>query len=456
MMLSVLWNILIFVLVISVLVGFHEWGHFLVARLCGIKVLRFSIGFGKPLFTYRNKHDTEYVVSMLPFGGYVKMLDETEGPVAESEKQFAFNTQPLWKRFSVVFAGPMFNFILAIFAYWIMFMVGIKDLAPIIGDVTPASIASQAGLISGDEIVQIENQSIKTFSDVQFALVDHMGEKGNLKIAVKHGNNAITWHTLNLANWHVNSLQPNLLDSLGIQPNEPPIPTVISQVIAGSGAENAGIQTNDKILAIDGKNVQSWQDMLKIIQAYPKDKPLTVKLTVLRNQNMLVIPVVATLKDNAGVAAWTLGIYSEPVQISGKYLRLDQAGPLQAFSKALHKTWDATALTLVTLGKLVTGHVSVQSLSGPVGIAQAAGQSASIGISYLLQFVALISVSLGVLNLLPIPVLDGGHLLYFIIEGIRGKPLSETARLNGIRIGFILLLLLMAVALFNDMHRLFV
>ncbi len=453
MMSSILSSIFFFIVALGTLIAFHEFGHYWVARRVGVKVLRFSIGFGPSLFTWKRGVDnTEYVLAAVPLGGYVKMLDEREGPVEPSEQGRAFNRQRLRHRFAIVIAGPLFNFIFAIVAYWLVFMLGITSLKPIVADVIPQSMAAVGGFKAGDELLSIADKQITTWENLVFVILEK-GLKGeHLDVQVKDEQGNVAQRSLALAGIADKLDQGNLLHHIGIRPMRPQIPAIIGQIEANSPAEQAGLQEGDRILNAAGNTVSNWEDLVKQIQAHP-ERDLALELE--RNGQRLSIAVrpVATQRDKLTVGR--IGAGPRQPEVPDSMLAIQKFNVVDAFPVALEKTWDMSALTLRMLGKMLVGEVSMNNLSGPVSIAQYAGYSASIGLVAFLSFLALISISLGVLNLLPIPVLDGGHLFYFIAEGLRGKPLSDEVQLAGQRVGLTMILGLMIFALYNDFVRLF-
>jgi regulator of sigma E protease len=451
---SVLYSVLAFIVAIGVLVTVHEFGHFWVARRLGVKVLRFSIGFGQPLWKRTFGPDaTELVVASIPLGGYVKMLDEREGEVAAAELPRAFNRQPLRTRVAVVAAGPLFNFLFAIVAYWMMFVVGVPGLRPLVGDVVPGSYAAMAGIASGDEIVAVGNTPTPTWEGTVLALLDaSLAESGSVALTVRDplGDERHLQVQFDTSNELLQA--GGVLENFGLEPWRPP--AVIDRLVAGGAGERAGLLPGDRIVRADGVPVSSWEQWVD----YVRDRPeRAIRLQVVRDAREVTLDLVpdsVTEKDE------TIGRIGAYVRLPGDEQRATMRvvvryGPLQALPEALGKTWGVTTLTLRTLWKMVTGKASVESLSGPISIAQYAGQSAAIGLATFLGFLGIVSVSLGVLNLLPVPVLDGGHLLFYLLELIKGSPVSEAAQLLGQRIGIALLLALMSLAFYNDLVRLF-
>lgn len=452
-MTSVLFSILAFLVAISVLIAIHEFGHFWVAKKLGVKVLRYSIGFGKPIWKKTAGADnTEYVIASLPLGGYVKMLDEREGEVSEEEKHRAFNRQPVSKRFAIVFAGPAFNFIFAIFAYWLMFIIGVTGVKPIVGEIEAGSPAALAGLRTGQEIVAINEKPTPIWDVAIQTIVPALVDREPLDIEVRSQDGYTHNVTLDLRETD-SELEPGeLFKALGFKPWRPVILPVIGTVVAESPAERAGLLVEDKIVALDAKPISEWGELVEYVAARP-DSDLRVTVSRQgREQTILLHTASATVNDKVvgrmGIGPKEIGQYPEDMKILYRYSLLDSVG------QSLGQTWDNTILTLKMIGKILVGEVSLRNLSGPINIAVYAGYSASAGFARFMDFLAIVSISLGVLNLLPIPILDGGHLMYYVVEIIKGRPVSDAAMEVGQRIGIALLLMLMSVAFYNDILRL--
>lgn len=445
-------TLLYFLLALLLLVTVHEYGHFQVARWCGVKVLRFSFGFGKILARWHDKRGTEYAWSLFPLGGYVKMLDESEGDVAENERHLAFNNQSVWKRIAIVLAGPAFNFIFAFFALWLVLVIGMQSLAPMIDSVKPDSIAAKAGLTSKEEIIELNHIKINSWRDFQYAMMPLVGSNETVHLIVKSlVDGTMRDVTLPLSEWKLDDKKPDPLKSLGIEPFIPSLPPIVGEVIADSPAAKAGLHTEDEILSVDGKSFDDWLFLVDYVQAHP-DTVLTLQIK--RKGIVQNLSVHTGSHDHKGKNEGFLGVRSQKVKWPEHWLRLERQGPVAALGTALTQTVQLTGTTFVLMGRLVTGKLGLNSISGPVGIAQGAGDSGRGGLASYLFFLALVSISLGALNLLPIPMLDGGHLLYYVLELISGKPVSDGLKSMGAYVGLVLLFALMFIALTNDIARL--
>ncbi|MCW9024395.1 MAG: RIP metalloprotease RseP [Gammaproteobacteria bacterium] len=448
-MFDVLFTIISFLVAISVLIAIHEFGHFWVAKKAGVKILRYSIGFGKPLWIKRFGEDqTEFVLASLPLGGFVKMLDGREGDVPEAEAHRAFDKQPLSKRFAIVFAGPLFNFLFAIFAYWLVFVVGITGVKPVVGDVEPDTPAAQAGFQSGMEIIQIENKLTPIWDVALETLLPVMVDHGSVKVTLAESEGQQFETQLNLQNTEQELEPGNIFKILGFTPLRPSLKPVVGGIIDEYPAQKAGLLENDHIIMINNEAIYSWEQLVEVVSSSP-DTSLSLRVRRAEQEIDLTVHTRADIRDGKEVGL--LGI--RPF-ISNDNRVVYRYGALEAIQKSLEKTWNNTTLTLKMLGKIITGEVSIKNLSGPVNIAVYAGHSASAGFSRFFDFLAIVSISLGILNLLPIPVLDGGHLMYYVIEGIKGSPVSEKTEIIGQQIGIAILVLLMSMALYNDLVRL--
>lgn len=445
-------TLLYFLLALLLLVLIHEYGHFQVARWCGVKVLRFSFGFGKVLARWRDKKGTEYAWSLFPLGGYVKMLDESEGEVEEKERHLAFNNQPVLARIAIVVAGPLFNFIFAFIALWLVLVIGMYSLAPMIESVRPNSVAAKAGLTAKEEIIALNDIKINSWRDFQYTMMPLVGSQETVSVTVKSlvdGRQRTV--LLPLAQWTLDDKKPDPLKSLGIEPFIPTIPAVIGDVVPDSPAEKAGLHIGDKILSVDGKSFDDWMFLVDYVRQHPATR---LDLQINRGGSIQTITVLTGSQTNQNKTEGFIGVRSQKVDWPAHWLRLERQGPITAIGTAFKQTIHLTGTTFVLMGRLVTGKLGLNSISGPVGIAQGAGDSGRSGLVSYLFFLALVSISLGALNLLPIPMLDGGHLLYYVLEIIRRKPLSDGVKSIGLYIGLFLLVALMFVALTNDISRL--
>lgn len=451
---DIIQNILAFIFAIGVLVTIHEFGHFWVAKKLGVKILRFSVGFGRPLWTKKLGQDqTEFTIASIPLGGYVKMLDEREGVVAPYQRHRAFNTQPVLSRIAVVIAGPLFNFLFAILAYWIMFIVGITGLKPLIGEVTENSPAASAGIQKGDEILAVDDELTPTWSSFIEQCIKKIIAGQPLELRIKDTQGAERSLALDISSIHINDLsEGDLLGEMGLAPERHLLPAVIDQVVSGSAAEKAGLHSGDKILSADDQPISSWSDWVAFVQARPDQE---IKTTILRADQIMEIRLTPVRYQQGDQVIGRIGAKVLPEKLDEAYIGIEKFTPMAAMIHGFKKTWDMSVLTLKLMGKMLIGEASIKNLSGPISIAQYAGQSAGIGLAAFLSFLAIVSVSLGVLNLLPIPILDGGHLLYYLIELVIGKPVSETVQIVGQNIGILLLVAMMSVAFYNDIIRLF-
>lgn len=454
---DVIQSILSLILTLGILVTIHEFGHYWVAKKCGVKVLRFSVGFGKPLYSWTNKDGTEFAIASIPLGGYVKMLDEREGPVAKEEISKAFSQKTVSQRIAIASAGPVANFMFAIFAYWIMFLSGFNVLVPTIGSVEEDSIAERAGLRSGYEIVSVDQTETLGWHSVSMSLINRIGDTGQIEIMASPapGINKQLF-ILDVQNWMLNKEPRELISDLGINPYKPEIPAILGQVLQDSPAELGGLKAGDKIIRAAGQRIDTWFDLVDVIKVSPEK---SIHLDVLRvidgSETVINFNLTPSLHhDDQGRAIGKLGIGVAPFTYPEDMIRNVSYGPLDASVEATIRVWSDTKMTLIAIKKMILGLISLDNLSGPITIAQVASESISSGSEAFLSFLALLSVSLGVLNLLPIPVLDGGHILFYVLEGLRGKPLAEKWQMLGIKIGISFVLVLMSLAFYNDVMRL--
>jgi regulator of sigma E protease len=446
-------TVIAFIVALGVLIVVHEYGHYIVARLCRVKVLRFSVGFGRPLATWRLGPDrTEWSIAAIPFGGYVKMLDEREGEVPAAELHRAFNRQSVWKRFAIVVAGPLFNFAFAILVYAGLFMYGLPEARPILGEPAAGSVAAQAGLHAGDTVRSIDGEAISTWQELRWRVLQAALQREAVKIESVNERGHLTTTTLDLRGFPANEVESDALERVGLRLYRPPLPPLLGQVVAGGPADKAGLAAGDRVVRADGQPIETWEAFVNVVRSHP-GTPL--KLTVERAGTTRTLEVVPEAMNAGTTRIGRIGAGArQPEGYADKLLVRVQSGPLEALARGAAKTWDIAVFSLKMLGKMLVGEVSWRHLSGPVTIADFAGQSAQMGwISYV-TFLALISISLGVLNLLPIPLLDGGHLMYYAIEIVKGRPVSERFMELGQRVGLALLLVMMAFAFYNDLNRL--
>lgn len=446
-----------FIVALGILVAVHEFGHFWVARKLGVKVLKFSIGFGRPLWSRRAGRDsTEYVIATIPLGGYVKMLDETEeseGSIPVHELPRAFNRQPLWKRTAIVLAGPAFNFLFAILAYWIVFSMGIDGIKPVVGRVAENSIAADGGFQVGDEITAIDGRPNRSWDEHRLYLFNQAFGKRKISAQVNDTSGERQERYIDLSRLSLSEIDPGLMErGIGLYGYVPEIPTRVGAVEADSPAALAGLETGDEILSIDGEPLSDWEDMVKLVQRRP-GKVTAFKL--LRNGEELVLSIVPERITQGERTFGRIGIRPAPITLPEEMLVRVRYGPLEAVGSSVENVWIMSSLTLKMLWKILQLEVSAKNISGPLTIAQYAGQTVRIGVDRFLLFLAVVSISLGVINLLPIPLLDGGHLLYYAIELVTGGPVSKNVMLWGQQIGIVALFGLMSLAFYNDIVRLF-
>ncbi len=450
---NLLHTIAAFVVALGALIIVHEYGHYLVARVCGIKVLRFSIGFGTPLWKRRLGRDgTEWVVAVVPLGGYVKMLDEREGEVAQHELGRAFNRQSVWRRYAVVIAGPLANFLFAILLYWMLFMQGVQEARPVLAQPLPNTPAASAGFQSGETIRAINGEPVTSWQDVRWRMLQLALERAQVRVEVLSRSNELDWRTIDLSPFDAEQLEGDTLALIGLKLYRPQISPVIGQIVPGSVAEQAGLAVGDRILAANAKPILSWDELVEQVRKHPGRE---LRLTFQRGDERRELALVPEAAQQNGSAIGRIGAAAKlDREAMDKLVTVVRYGTASALVKAVEKTWDTSVFSLRMLGRMLIGQVSWKNLSGPVTIADYAGQSAQLGIVSYLNFLALISISLGVLNLLPIPLLDGGHLMYYTVEIFKGSPVSDRTMEVGQKLGLALLLVLMAFAFYNDINRL--
>ena len=445
-------TLLAFIGAIALLVVFHELGHYWVARRCGVKVLRFSLGFGKIIYSKRFANsNTEWVISAVPLGGYVKMLDEREEEVAPQELQYAFNRKPVLQRMAIVVAGPLANFLLAIVLYWGLFVHGVPGLKPMLGDVPPGTPAAIAQLQSGETIISLNGDAIPSWQELHWSLLRLALKRGEVKIETQSASGTPLFHVLDMSGLEAKDMDGDFLDKLGLHLYQPVVLPVIGSVAENSVAQRAGLQQGDQILRVNGATPLQWMDVVEVIRTHPGQ---AMQMDVQRGAATLSIAVIPQAVTEAGKTVGKIGAGPKVDEVAWKAMFTEVSyGPLEALTQSLRKTWETSAISLQMMGKMILGEVSLKNLSGPITIADYAGQSAKMGMVAYISFLALISISLGVLNLLPIPLLDGGHLLYYVAEWIKGSPVSELAWEIGQKIGMALLGTLMIFAIYNDINR---
>ncbi|HAU5566227.1 TPA: sigma E protease regulator RseP [Serratia fonticola] len=449
-MLSILWSFVAFIVALGVLITVHEFGHFWVARRCGVKVERFSIGFGKALWRHSDRQGTEYVIALIPLGGYVKMLDERVESVPAELRHQAFNNKTVLQRASIIAAGPIANFIFAVFAYWVVFIHGVPGVRPVVGEILNGSVAAEAQITSGMELKAVDGIETPDWDAVRMALIGKIGDSSTTLTVSQFGEDATQQKQVDLREWQFEPDKQDPVVALGIRPRGPQIETTLAEVQANSPASAAGLQAGDRIVKVDGQPLTQWQAFAAQVRDNPRKN---MALDVERNGELVALTLTPEAKPGNEAEGFA-GVIPRVIPLPDEYKTVRQYGPFAAIGEASVKTWQLMKLTVSMLGKLITGDVKLNNLSGPISIAQGAGLSAEYGVIYYLMFLALISVNLGIINLFPLPVLDGGHLLFLAIEKIKGGPVSERVQDFSYRIGSILLVLLMGLALFNDFSRL--
>jgi regulator of sigma E protease len=443
-----------FVVALGCLIVVHEFGHYIAARACAVKVLRFSVGFGRPLWMRRYGRDaTEWVIAAFPLGGYVKMLDEREGQVAREDLARAFNRQSVGRRVVIVAAGPAANFLLAVLLYWGLFMHGVPGLKPVLGEPPAGTLAHHSGFAAGDVLARIGDEPVATWQDARWFLLQHAVQKSTVAVTVLRASGGTDTRQLDLSGLTTADLDSDFLRALGLTRYQPPLKPVIGEVVSGGAAQGAGLKAGDEIVAISNQRIESWDQVVQIVRAHPG-----AQLVIEVRRGGALQPAIAVSPETVVEGGREIGrIGTAPLvdrsALTGMIVEV-RYGPLESLGRALQKTWDTSVFSLKMLGKMIVGEISLKNLSGPITIADYAGQSAQSGVASYLLFLALISISLGVLNLLPIPLLDGGHLMYYAIEILKGRPLSDRAIEIGQHAGLALLFTLMAFALYNDIHRL--
>ena len=456
-MLNGLFTLLAFAFTLGLLVTIHEYGHYQVAKWCGVKVLKFSIGFGKPFFSRKVGRDqTEFIIAAIPLGGYVKMLDEQEFKDSAEyhlhDMSRALNRQSIAKRMAIVVAGSGANLFLAIFLYWVLFMMGIVGLKPIIGHVSDNSPAAHASMNRGETIQSINGKPVATWQDARWTLLKESMQTKSVEILAVNANKEAHLHELDLSNLKQEDFETDILEKLGLNIYQPDIPARIGEVLSNSPAEKADLQVNDLILKVNNKNVNFWEDFVQEIRQNP-DTYIEIEVQRGDQTHNVHIKPEAVVENHKNTGRIGASFKIIPHELDALFVTTHYS-VMGALWQAMEKTWDTAIFSLKMIGNMITGHVSWKSMSGPVSIASYAGQSANMGFKVFIGFLAVISISIGVLNLLPIPVLDGGHFMYYMAEIFTGKPVSEAAMIIGQKVGFTLLGFMMVLALYNDINRL--
>ncbi|NQX89643.1 MAG: RIP metalloprotease RseP [Halioglobus sp.] len=450
---DLLYKISVFLVTIAILVAIHEYGHFWVARRCGVRVLRFCIGFGKPLCSWTDRHGTEFSIAAIPLGGYVKMLDEREGEVPESQLHEAFNRKSTVQRMAVVAAGPLANFLLAIVAYWFLFMAGESGNVPIVDKVEPNSVAAVAGLEQGQEIVAVDGAETPTWQALSFRLLERIGDTGTIRFSVRYPDSDMVYESEGaITSWLSDQEQPDLYGGLGMTLYTPEIPPVVGDVVGGSPADAAGLREGDRVLRADGQLMPLWMNWVDYVRARPQQ---AIGIEYEREgqlRHTVIVPKLIT--DQSGQEIGQVGVAVAMPDMPSELVRRFPRGPLEALGEGIVRTGEMSVFMLASLKKMLMGQISPKNLSGPITIANVASDSAKYGLEAYISFLALLSVSLAVLNLLPIPVLDGGHLLFYTVELLAGRPVPEKIQALGYQLGLFLVLSLMLLALYNDFSRL--
>jgi len=441
-------------LALGILVTIHEFGHFWVARRCGVKVERFSIGFGKPLLRWRDSQDTEFVLAMLPLGGYVKMLDEREGNVSESDRSYAFNTKTVWQRMAIVIAGPMANFLFAIVAFWVVFLSGERQLAPIVGGVEVGSLAEQAGFQSGMEIVAIEGVPMTSWRGMSRQLFDYVGTTGDIPFIIIDNESSVQrLLPVSVSSWLRESEEAMPLRELGISPPYDLESLTLAAVSDDGAGYRAGLRAGDQLMAINGETID---DVGRFIEMIAGSAGSVVRIQIQRDEVRMVLETIPESTEREGQMVGQLGVQlASAGKFPAEVMRKVEYSLISAIPRSINETWTSSVFILKSIVKLVTGDLSPKNVSGIIQITKVAGDAGRSGIDNFIRFVAILSIMLGVMNLLPIPVLDGGHLMYYIIEIIKGSPVSDRFQQMGYQAGFTMLIGLMLFATYNDVMRIF-
>ena len=439
---AILQMILALLVTLGILVTVHELGHFLVARACGVRVLRFSVGMGPVLFARRDRRDTEFALSALPIGGYVRMLDDADGAPARAAPDETLSSKTPWQRIAISLGGPVANFLLAIAVYWLVFVTGHSGFAPVTAEAPADSPAAQAGVVADLEITSVDGRETETWQAVNLALVERLGESGSIRLETRVlGDGSVRRHEMPIERWLVEADEPDTLGALGLVPG---FPAVLGAVVEAGAAERGGFQAGDRVVSVDGAPIDGWVQWVEVVRDAPGER---LSVDVRRDGGIRTLTLVPDVRDaDDGTQYGYVG--------TGPLYRTMRLSVLDALPRAVEETWAKTALTLSILKKMVVGLVSTRNLSGPITIAKVAGDSAESGLETFLKFLALLSVSLGVLNLLPIPVLDGGHVLFYLVELVKGSPVPERVQVMGVQVGIFIVASMMLLAFYNDLTRL--
>ena len=454
---SILISLISIIVLLGVIIGFHELGHFLAARKFNVHVIRFKIGFGKTLVSRFDKRGTEFSIGLLPLGGYVQMLGE-DNPIQGKDsdpdnysEEISYPQASLGARAIITAAGPIANFVLAVIAYFLIFMIGVKDLVPIVGAVNDDSLAMQAGIEVGDRIVSIDNKEVVSLKDLNTLLALRIGETGSILVNYKKPNSDLKYsESVNIEDWLSSELDQSIISSFGILPFIPPI---VSSVQVGSPADKSGIESGDQIIRVGDNVIRTWYELVEEISSIPdKETSLTIK----RNGTSFSVPAsIGSVQDELGMKIGRIGIarISSNEEIPDEFLVITKKGPIESFALGIKETYNFTVLILDSIGKMITGSISAENIGGPIQIAVLSGSAAKAGLVSFISMIALLSINLGLVNLLPVPILDGGQLVLIAAEKIKGSPLSPGFIEFAYRIGLLLVIGLMAFAVFNDITR---
>lgn len=442
-----------FLLAILILVPIHEFGHFYAMRRFGVKVLRFSVGFGHRIFTWRDSKGTEFAISAIPLGGYVKPLDERNEDVAEEDMPYTLSAQPVWQRLIIFAAGPVANLLLAALFFWALFVInGVSSYTPVIGKIEEGSIAQKAGLEVGQEIIAIDGEPTPTRRAVILHLLTRLGESGPIFFTTKYPDSSFTYDSEGeLKDWLREAVSPDPISGLGLEFFSPPVGTTLDKVVEGSAAERAGFQSGDTLISVDNQTLEDWFAWVDYVRARPNQ---TLNVELERDGQMRVLALTPEALEVEGETIGRAGVSVVLPKMPEEMIKRHNYNLFSGFTEAISKTWSECGFVLLSMKKLVLGEISTKNLSGPIGIAKVAASHAEYGFWAFVSFLASLSVVLGVLNLLPIPILDGGHIVFGIVEWIKGRPVSQEVQVWSMNVGIFMLLGVMMVAFYNDIFRL--